>query len=178
MICLGTAASIPPQELLRTEYLFTNDSYRRFIQAFCECPRASQPPSSWLLHGRIYPVPCRPPRCRTYSRSTGHRRPRFQAQAMGHRRRPSESGNFVQPFKSPQMSAASWRPKIPQAMPTRWWGCTKPPVLARCGPTFHFAALESNAGPFLSQVDVASTPFYLLGGEYGWSCTEETYCGD
>ena len=37
----------------------------------------------------------------------------------------------------------------------------------------HFAACDCDSRPLLKELDVADVPFYLMGGEYNWSCTEE-----
>src|ERR1700731_3453315 len=37
----------------------------------------------------------------------------------------------------------------------------------------YFASLDSDARPFMGQIDTDHTPFYLLGGEYDWRCTPE-----
>jgi hypothetical protein len=36
----------------------------------------------------------------------------------------------------------------------------------------HFATCNCDSRPFLGELDVVRTPFYLLGGEYDWRCTE------
>lgn len=164
--------SIPPQELLRTEYLLTSSFYRRFVRAFCEALNLHKPilagcsMGGYLLFHVAYHDP-------------GFYRALVAIAARDFENRRWEGeANFRNP-------AISFNRTITAAVrgfmaPTDPPGCvdevawiyeTGNPRTIRGD--LHFAALDADARPFLSRLDLTRTPFYLLGGEYDWSCTEE-----
>ena len=37
-----------------------------------------------------------------------------------------------------------------------------------------FIGLYCDARPFMKDIDTSKTPFYVLGGDYDWSCTKQS----
>jgi pimeloyl-ACP methyl ester carboxylesterase len=164
--------SLPPEELLRTEYLLTNDFYRRFVNAFCEALGLDRPVLVGCSMGgyiMFHIAHHDPGRYRALvavaAREFEPRRWALEAIL----RHPAVSFNRL----IPTMTHGFMAPTDPagHADEVAWVYETGSPRVLRGD--LHFAALDADARPFLSDIDTEQTPFFLLGGQYDWSCTEE-----
>ncbi|KAF2108808.1 Alpha/Beta hydrolase protein [Lophiotrema nucula] len=70
-------------------------------------------------------------------------------------------------------AAGSWNP-FSVALPSRStaWLYESGSPRTLCG-DLGFASLDCDSRPFMGKIDTGKYPFYVLGGEYDWSCTEE-----
>ena len=164
--------SLPPQELLRTEYLLTSDFYRRFVAAFCDALKLDKPILVGCSMGgyiMFYMAYHDPERYRAFVSAAGRDyEPRRWA--------------LERIIRSPVVSFSRFIPTITRGFmaPNDPVGCadevafvyeTGSPQALRGD--LYFAAQDCDARPFMGKIDTDRTPFYVLGGEYDWSCNEE-----
>lgn len=164
--------SLPPQELLRTEYLLTNDFYRRFVAAFCDALKLDRPILVGCSMGgyiMFYMAYHEPQRYRAFVCAAGRD---YEPRRWG----------LERIIRSPVVSFNRFIPTITRGFmaPNDPVGCadevafvyeTGSPQALRGD--LYFAAMDCDARPFMGKIDTEHTPFYVLGGEYDWSCSEE-----
>ncbi|KAF2093874.1 putative carboxylesterase protein [Rhizodiscina lignyota] len=164
--------SAPPAELLRTEYRLSNDLYRRIIRGFCDTLQLDLPILVGCSMGGYI--------CFYYAYHDTGRYRGFIAAAC----RDFEQRRWLleSVFRHPSISfsrflavtsAGFMAPMDPpeHADETAWLYETGAPRTIRGD--LAFAALDCDARPFMGQIDTTKIPFYVLGGEYDWSCTKE-----
>ncbi|KFZ06320.1 hypothetical protein V501_07522 [Pseudogymnoascus sp. VKM F-4519 (FW-2642)] len=166
------ARSLPPQELLRSGYLLTNSFYRQFVRAFCEALRLERPIVIGCSMGGYIAF------------YLGYH------DADYYRALISVAGRDYEPrrwaleahCRNPAMNFSHWGPNITRGFmaPTDPVGCADEVAFLyetgspRClRGDLNFAARDCDARPFMHKIDTEKVPFYILGGEYDWSCTEK-----
>ncbi|KIX06611.1 uncharacterized protein Z518_04587 [Rhinocladiella mackenziei CBS 650.93] len=164
--------SVPPQELLRTEYKLTNSFYRRIIRAFCDALQLDRPILVGCSMGgyiMFYIGKEEPERYRALiAVAVRDFEPRRWLMERVFRH-PAVSFNRVLSCASNGFMAPTDPPGCSDEV--AWLYETGSPRALRGD--LNFASRDCDARPFMAQIDTSKTPFYVLGGEYDWSCTKE-----
>ena len=164
--------SVPPKELLRTEYKLTNSFYRRIVRKFCDALNLDRPILVGCSMGgyiMLYIGKEEPERYRALIAfaARDYEPRRYLLERIF--RHPAISFNRVLQCTSNGFMAPQDPPGNSDEV--AWLYETGSPRALRGD--LAFASLDCDARPFMKDIDPSKTPFYVLGGEYAWSCTKE-----